>query len=97
MSFLGGTPVTAPMFLPGGTPVPGGGYPSWDIPPTRYGVTPGQGWGTPPGMGQPRVYLLRSGQYASCVHEGGLSYLFFDLFCFVFDLFHFHYRIVWCE
>ena len=47
MSFLGGTPVTGPRFLPagtpvlGGTPVPGGGTPVWGPVPAR------SGWRTP--------------------------------------------------
>ena len=63
--------------LAGGYPVggyPGRGYPGWGVPcwggyPARGGY-PGRG-GTQ--LGQHREYLLHGGQYASCVHAGGLS------------------------
>ena len=54
----------------------------WEYP--RMGYSPGQvrmGGGTPrlgnpdlaPQIGQEKEHLLRSGRYASCAHEGGLS------------------------
>ena len=65
------------------------GVPQDRVPPARDGVPPGkdmgthQGWNTPLGMemgyppprqiGQQRKHLLHGGQYASCVHTGGLS------------------------
>ena len=57
-----------------GVPWPGG-YPDWGVP--RPGGYPGRG-GTLAGgggtqLGQHREYLLHGGQYASCVHAGGLS------------------------
>ena len=70
---------------PGGYPGRGGtlagGYPGRGVPwpggtlargyPGREGGYPGQEGGTQ--LGQHREYLLHSGQYASCVHAGGLS------------------------
>ena len=54
--------------LPGGTQV---GYPPGRVPPSG----PGQdGGGTQ--LGQQKEYSLHGGQYASCVHAGGLSCLF---------------------
>ena len=62
-SFPRGTPVLA-----GGPPVLAGGYPGWGIP------WPGQDWGSPPPKTeQQSEHLLRSGQYASCLHAEGLS------------------------
>ena len=59
--------------------VPLGTYP----PPARWGGGEGLPQGTyppakvpiPPGIGQHMEYLIRHGQYASCVHAGGLSRL----------------------
>ena len=61
--------------LAGGVPClggyPGGGVPRSGTPLPR----PGQlgGGGGVPRSGQHREYLLHGGQYASCVHAGGLS------------------------
>ena len=49
--------------LPGGYPA--GGVPCWGVP-CRGGVTQ---------LGQQKEYSLHGGQYASCVHAGGLSCL----------------------
>ena len=58
--------------------------PEMEYPPSRDGVLPLsrdgvsppiQGWGTPPRTGQQMKYLICSGQYASCIHAGGLSCL----------------------
>ena len=71
----------------GGTPLARSG---WGTPPpqARSGwVTspPRLGWGTPtPSIRQQSEHLLRGGQYASCVHAGGLSYhefSFYSLLC----------------
>ena len=75
-----------------GYPLPGpcGGYPGvppsprtlWGIPPSRprMGYPPIQDWmGYPPPCqetDQHSEHLLRGGQYASCVHAGGLSFRF---------------------
>ena len=60
-----------------GVPQPGWkGYPcqAWGTP-IQWWVPPGQGWGTPlPRIGQETEYLIRGGQYALCVHAGGLSF-----------------------
>ena len=53
-----------------GTPLPGqdgGGYPNIGTPQGRYPP--------PPEIGPHMEYLIRCGQYASCVHAGGLSCL----------------------
>ena len=57
--------------LPGGYPAQGG---------TQVGmVPPRSGWGGTQ-LGQHREYLLHGGQYASCVHAGGLScYFWFQI------------------
>ena len=53
------------------------GYPSQvqigGIPARSLGYSPVLGWSTPPRLGQEKEYLLRGGQYASCIHVGGLS------------------------
>ena len=73
MSFLGGTPVTAPMSLSGSYPIPGWGVPQDGVPPARDGVLParsGRVWGggtqgrVPPardGVGQQMEYLICDG------------------------------------
>ena len=77
MSFLG-------VYPSDWSQVPSWGYPSprWEYPILRYppgqgrDTPPSQGWGTyppPPGIGQQMEYLICGGQYASCVHAGGLS------------------------
>ena len=72
-----------------GTPQPGkdggvpqDGLPSWPgmgYPPARVGVLPSPppGMGHSPGIGQQVEYLIHGGRYASCVHAGELSCLFF--------------------
>ena len=54
-------------------PQPGMGFPHPEMgyPPARDGV--------PPGIGQQMEYLVRGGQYASCVHAGGLSFRIYVL------------------
>ena len=74
---------------PGGYPgrgvPPPGGYPGWGgtlargVPCLEGGTLP-QGGTLPRGgtqLGQHREYLLHGGRYASCVHVGGLSCLFY--------------------
>ena len=89
-----GPPSGVPGPPRGGTRVryPPGGYPG-QVPPlggylvggTRVRYPPGgvPGSGTPPGgtrVGQQKEYSLHGGRYASCVHAGGLSCIFF-YFC----------------
>ena len=52
-----------------GTPQTWNGVPpqTWD------GYPPDMGWSTPPKTDQHSEHLLCSGQYASCIHAGGLS------------------------
>ena len=74
----------------GGVPHPadGGRYPlprsRWGVPhPANGGYPPSRGsprQGYPPPPEQHRVYLLRGGRYASCVHAGGLSCKTFEFF-----------------
>ena len=73
--------------LPRGVPMRGGyparGYPAGGVPMPRLGY-PAQGvpcWGGYPAkggtqVGQQKEYSIHGGQYASCVHAGGLSCLF---------------------
>ena len=76
-----------------GVPWPGGGYPAREVhPPGGYpaGGVPWPG-GVPcrggTQLGQHREYLLHGGRYASCVHAGGLSCLYIQLFGPVFDMY----------
>ena len=61
-----GSSVTGPRFLPGGLPL-------FQMGSTQDRVPCGQGWGIPLSPGQHREYLLRGGQYVSCVNAGGFS------------------------
>ena len=73
-------------YPPWGTPSSlarsGWGYPSqggnclwYPLARSGQGGTPARGY--PPGTGQHMEYLISGGRYASCIHTGGLSCLFF--------------------
>ena len=72
-TYLGqGVPIlTRGTYLGQGVPtlargyIPWWGYPMMGVPPVRDGI--------PPGVGQQMKYSICCGQYASCVHTGGLS------------------------
>ena len=81
----------------GGTASSWMGYPpvSWmGYPPVSWMGYPPPGGTPPPPPEQHNVYLLRDGRYASCVHAGGLSCLFFFLLVFFLDKYFLKYHIV---
>ena len=85
-NFSGGVPCQGVALLGGtlleGYPAWGEGVPCWGYPaggfPGRVSPQPGQNRGGTllgggPQLGQQKEYSLHDGQYASCVHAGGLS------------------------